>query len=159
MKYENIKAIADRNFKKVKPYILKGMIAGSIRRKKAEPNDIEYVVLVNPDKIEEFVELVEQWKKVRGSPRGRYTQRLLEEGVKLDLFIAQEGNYGNILLQRTGSWKFSMWALGIRTKQVGLKQREGYLWRGDVRLDCEEELEVFDLLGIEWIKPEEREWK
>ena len=159
MEYKKIKAIADKYFLDIEPYILKGMIAGSIRRKKSEPNDIEFVVLINPEKKDEFVETVEQWEKVRGSPKGRYTQRMLDEGVKLDLFIAQEGNYGNILLQRTGSWQFSRWALGIRAKEVGMRHRDGYLWRGNERIDCYEETDVFTNLEMLWIEPKKRSWE
>lgn len=160
MEYKMIKLISDRYFEQIEPYILKGMVAGSIRRKKAEPNDIELVLVLNPDKIEEIKELVDTWgTRIKGQITGRYTQRLLTEDVKIDIFLAQLSNYGNIVVIRTGNWRFSRFMMGIRAPQVNLKHREGYLWHGMGRLNCYEEEDVFRLLRMDYIDPENRSWK
>ncbi|OQA38465.1 MAG: hypothetical protein BWY51_00931 [Parcubacteria group bacterium ADurb.Bin316] len=48
-----------------------------------------------PSDLNKFSEIVNKWKKVKGEPIGKYTQRILPEGIKLDLFMANEKNYRN----------------------------------------------------------------
>ena len=159
MKLQEILPIAEKYRDILKPYCNRIEVAGSIRRKKENPRDIELVLIRDPEKLEELKELVGEWKKVRGSITGRYTQ-VIPEDVALDIFIAVDDgtNFGNIYLIRTGNWIFSRFMMGIRPPQLGLKHREGYLWRDDVRIDCYEEEEVFKLLEMNYISPEERSW-
>lgn len=161
MKYEEIKVIGERYKKILAPYCKRIEIAGSIRRKKDNPRDIELVIIRDPEKIGELKEIVDSWYRVKGDISGRYTQRvLLDVDIKLDIFIAVDdgSNWGNIFLIRTGNWIFSRFMMGIRAPQLGLKHREGFLWRDNERLVCKEELDVFDALDMEYIPPEERSW-
>lgn len=160
MKYEEIQIIAEKYKSILKPYCKRIEIAGSIRRKKPECRDIELVIIRDPDKLEELKKLVGEWKKVRGSITGRYIQ-VIPEDIALDIFIARDDgtNFGNIYLIRTGNWVFSRFMMGIRAPQVGLKHRDGYLWLWDKhRYNCYEEEDVFKLLKMYYIEPEEREW-
>ena len=170
MKYEDILPIAEEYKVTLEPYCKRIEIAGSIRRKKPECNDIELVLIRDPEKLEELKEVVGKWKRIRGSITGRYTQvevptgvyslAAIPEYIKIDIFIAVDdgSNWGNIFLIRTGNWVFSRFMMGIRAPQVGLKHRDGYLWRDNVRIDCYEETDVFTVLNMHWIKPEERSW-
>ena len=171
MKIEEIRPIAMKYLRMLEPYCLRIKIAGSIRREKAECGDIEIVCVVDTDERErmKFIAMVERLEKVKGDPTGRYTQRMLPEGVKLDIFMAQEDNWGNIFLIRTGNWKFSRFMMGIRAKQVGLLHRGGYLWHHweaneeehgslTVKIQCYEEEDVFRELKMDWIEPKDREW-
>ncbi len=163
MKYEEIKVIAERYKNILAPYCKRIEIAGSIRRKKDNPRDIELVIIRDPEKIGELKEIVDSWYRVKGDISGRYTQRvLLDVDIKLDIFIAVDdgSNWGNIFLIRTGNWIFSRFMMGIRSKQVGYEHHGGYLWLdGDIRVDCFEEQDVFDVLKMKFIPPEERSWK
>lgn len=167
MKLEEILPIAERYKNILEPYCKRIEIAGSVRRKKPDCGDIELVIIRNPDKLEELKSIVGEWKRIRGDITGRYTQRMLPkgiklEGIKLDIFIAADDgtNWGNIFLIRTGNWVFSRFMMGIRAPQVGLKHRDGYLWLGEhIKYNCHEEQDVFDRLGMDYIEPEEREWK
>ena len=161
MIYKEILPIAERYKKILEPYCRRIEIAGSVRRKKSECRDIELVLIRDPDKLEELKVIVDDWYRVKGDISGRYTQRVLVDvDIKLDIFIAVDdgSNWGNIYLIRTGNWIFSRFMMGIRAPQVGLKHREGYLWRDNVRLDCREEMDVFDALEMNWMPPEERSW-
>ena len=160
--YEEILSIAERYKKILEPYCKRLEIAGSIRRKKSECGDIELVIIRDLEKLEELKSLIGEWKRIKGDITGRYTQRMLPEGIKLDIFIAADdgSNWGNIYLIRTGNWKFSRFMMGIRAKQVGLKHREGYLWLWNKhRYNCYEEEDVFRLLKMDFIPPEGREWE
>ena len=161
MKYEEIKVIADDYKEKLSPYCKRIEIAGSVRRKKPECRDIELVLIRDPEKIREFETALSVWKRVRGYITGRYMQIEPMDGLKIDIFIAVDDgtNWGNIFLIRTGNWKFSRFMMGIRAPQVGLKHREGYLWRDNERIDCEEEMDVFGRLNMDWIDPRNRSWE
>ena len=161
MIYKDILPIADKYKKILEPYCKRIEVAGSIRRNKSECGDIEVVIIRSPDKLEELKSVVGEWKRVRGSITGRYTQVEVENGIKIDIFIAVDdgSNWGNIYLIRTGNWKFSRFMMGIRAPQVGLRHREGYLWRLDSRIECPEEEDVFRELEMNWIEPENRSWE
>lgn len=155
MKLEEIKRVAEKYKKLFSPYCIKGKccIGGSIRRKKAEPKDIELVAIPKKN-FESFLQ-TQNFEYIKNGPK--YKQILLPEGVKLDLFIANKDNWGNIFLIRTGNWKFSKWIMGTVAREVGLRQKDGYLWRGEQKLSCPEEEDVFKLLKMDFIKPEARE--
>ena len=158
MEYKEILSIAGKYQAMLEPYCKRIEIAGSIRRKKPESRDIEIVCVVDPERIDKFESVVNYWLKCKGSPRGRYTQRMTPSGLKLDLFMCELDNWGNIFLIRTGNWKFSRFMMGIRAKQVGYLHRYGYLWHEGNKFACYEERDVFRLLKMDWIKPEDREW-
>jgi len=162
MKYEEILPIAEKYLEKIKPYCLRAEIAGSIRRKKRECNDIELVIMIDQSKMPELIEIMDEFGgRVKGDITGKATQRMTSEGVKLDIFIAREvpSNWGNILTIRTGSAAFSKWLMAFRTRDAGLQHKGGYLWRGDEKLECKEEEDVFRVLKLKWINPIDRNWK
>ena len=155
MKLDESLGIANKYVSYLEPFCKRIQIAGSIRREKEEIKDIEIVCTL--DNLNEFSEMVNRWKKIKGEPIGKYTQRELPEGIKLDLFMSQVENWGNILLIRTGNWQFSKYIVGTKAKQAGLIQKDGFLWRGDEKINCLEEKDVFDLLKIDYIEPKDRD--
>jgi DNA polymerase/3'-5' exonuclease PolX len=76
--------------------------------------------------------------------------------VMLDLFLVNHRNWGLQLALRTGNAKFSE-ALVTHAKLTGFPSEGGYLHGRDGReLDTPEEQDVFDILALEWVAPEER---
>jgi DNA polymerase/3'-5' exonuclease PolX len=161
MKLEEIKVIAEKYLAMIKPYCLKAEIAGSIRRDKPECKDIEIVCVINPKFLSEFSgEVYKMGQAIKGTCYGKYVQRVLPEGIKLDLFIAKEDNYGVIKLIRTGNQYFSKWIMGKAVKISGYICKDGYIMKPDItKIKTPEEIDVFNLLGIKYIEPKEREWK
>ena len=155
MEYQKAKAIAEKYLNQLKPYCSRIEIAGSIRREKPEVKDIEIVAIINPLWENLFYRKVNEWEKVKGEPTGKYTQRILPEGIKLDLFMPNERNWGNIFLIRTGNWQFSKQIMN-RILRMGLKQKDGYLWNDEEMLDCPEEENIFNILKMDFINPRER---
>lgn len=139
---------------------MRAEIAGSIRRKKSEVGDIEIVIIPKPYELGLFesgiASVVNKWPKVRGELPCRYTQRVLPEGIVLDLFFAEEGNWGNIFAMRTGSADYSHKVLATQWVKKGFESIDGYLWREDERYDICEESDLFKLIGIPYIAPEYR---
>lgn len=142
--------------------------AGSVRRGKPRVKDVEIVCIPRREAVDlfgaqqgvcsGFIATVNAWEKVKGEPLGKYTQRVLPSGMTLDLFMATPENWGVIFAIRTGSAEFSHRRLAARWAQLGYKCEGGILVHRDgMRVAVREERELFDLLGIPWVDPAERE--
>lgn len=96
MEYTKAYEIAIRVKELLTPHCERIEIAGSIRRKKPEVKDIEIVAIPKPYDTGLFssgiATVINEWKKVKGELPCKYTQRILPEGIKLDLFFAEQGN-------------------------------------------------------------------
>lgn len=155
--------IANEVLKQLAPYCNRIEIAGSIRREKPEVKDIEIVAIPKPYETGLFesgiASVVNKWQKVKGElgyGKCKYTQRILPEGIKLDLFFAEADNFGNIFLIRTGDWEFSKRFMGVMLPRNGYKQADGYLKHGDKTIPCPEEADLFTRAGLKYIEPKNR---
>lgn len=162
MKYEHAILIAERVKAELEPHCERIEIAGSIRRKKAEVKDIEIVAIPKPYETGLFASgiatVVNQWPKVKGELPCKFTQRILPEGIKLDLFFAEPENWGLILAIRTGSAEFSHQVLAVRWVQLGYKSVDGHLTANGRRVPIREEADLFQKLRMDWIEPEKRNY-
>lgn len=154
-------AIAERVRAILKPYCIRCEIAGSIRRRKAEVNDIEIVAIPKPyEALPLFVDgialVVNQWPKVKGELPCKYTRRRLPEGIELDLFFATPQNWGFIYAIRTGSRDFSGQVLGRGWVRNGYHGIDGMLHKDGIAVPTPEEFDLFRAAGVPWIPPEQR---
>ncbi len=169
---ELIKAqkIAEKYVSILAPFCDRIEVAGSVRRKKPEPNDIEIVCI--PKKINvgdsetffnepkfvvhpNFIYEVNKLQKVKGEPTGKYTQRILPEGINLDLFIANKDNWGYILAIRIGPDGYSKYLASTWVRQ-GFKGVDGKLTKDGEIIPVREERDLFWILGLEYVDPEYR---
>jgi DNA polymerase/3'-5' exonuclease PolX len=181
----NIHALADELVEQLRPGCERIEIAGSIRRGKADPKDIEIVCvprLTNEmQELDLFGNVVDTivcdhlhgalqnlykrgaWELDGFLPRnGEKYKRLrhLASGICCDLFIANAANWGNLLAIRTGPSDFSQ-ALVTRALRLGLKQDGGLLWRTHrdgtrTVIPCLTEESYFEALRVPFIPPHER---
>lgn len=149
--------IANRAKAELAPHCHRIEIAGSVRRRKAEVGDIEIVAIPKAYDVGLFesgiATIVNQWPKVRGELPCRYTQRMLPDGIALDLFFATEKNWGTVLAVRTGSAVFSHRILATGWVRRGYHGDGGVLTRDGVEVEVREEADLFELIGIPWIDP------
>ena len=162
MKYEDAIVIAKRIKAELAPHCDRIEIAGSIRRKKPEVGDIEIVCIPKPYNVDLFesgiATVINKWEKVKGELPCKYTQRLLPDGTKVDIFTATRDNWGLILAIRTGSAEFSHLVLCSNWARKGYKSVKGYLTKvstGKI-IPVREEEYLFDLIGIKYLLPENR---
>ena len=160
MIYEQALEIAEKVKARLAPHCDRIEIAGSIRRKKPFVKEIEIVAIPKPYDIGLFesgiATVVNQWPKVRGELPCKYTQRILPEGIKLDLFFAERDNWGIIFVMRTGSANYSYLELALRWSYMGYKCEGGYLYKNAERIDISKEEDLFKLLDLPYVEPEER---
>lgn len=163
MNYQQAFEIATKLKEQLAPHCHRIEIAGSIRRKKPEVKDIELVAIPKPYQTGLFEDgiaaIVNQWQKVKGEleyGKTKYTQRILLEGIKLDLFFAEPGNWGLIYAMRTGSADYSHKVLGRAWVSRGYHSHEGYLHIGHKRYETPEEADLLTRIGVAWCEPELR---
>lgn len=161
--YTEASEIALRVLEELKPHCTRIEIAGSLRRKKNEVGDIEIVIIPLPYSTglleSGIATVINKWEKVKGEleyGKTKYTQRILPEGIKLDLFIAEEGNWGSIFAIRTGSAEYSHKVLANGWVRQGFKSQDGYLYRNGEKYEVREEKDLFRLIGIPYMNPEDR---
>ena len=160
MEYQKALKIAEKVKAELSPYCERIEIAGSIRRKKAECGDIEIVAIPKPYDVGLFASgialVIEQWEKVKGTLPCKYTQRILPEGIKLDLFFATVSNWGLIYAIRTGSADYSHKVLANGWVKNGFHSKDGMLNRNGKEIAVLEERDLFARAGVKYIDPEFR---
>lgn len=151
-------------------------VAGSVRRQKSEVKDIELVA--RPSDMMGLIEALRRhgafikpgtqeiipWEP---KPDARYLRMMLNEGIKLDLFLANQHNWGPLFAMRTGSgtgpkgpWEGFVPALFGRWKEVsgGGRMVDCLPTLPDGRsVSVPTEVEFFSLCGVEWVEPNERQ--
>jgi len=170
--------IARRFLKEVELVSCKAVIAGSIRRMKAEVGDIEIVCIRDPDNPKAIEEKFDDYPGI--VVNGRRLKRFFypQSGIQIELYIAQEHDYGRILAIRTGSSAFSHYVLATTWNRKGWCGTPDGLRR---KAECEHksktwklkrefatnptlppafntEQEFFDFLEIKYVEPSKRSW-
>ncbi len=132
------------------------IIAGSARRMKETVGDIDILTIADDGEatIQSFVHFP-QVKEIlaAGDTKGSV---ILYNGLQVDLRVVPPESYGAALHYFTGSKAHN---IKIRTiaRERGLKVNEYGIFRGEERIAGEEEDDVFEVLGMQWIPPEMRE--
>lgn len=162
MQLDKALEIAEKTKELLVPYCERIEIAGSIRRKKPEVKDIELVAIPKPYDVGLFengiATVVNQWKKVKGELPCKYTQRILPDGITLDLFFANQENWGLIYALRTGSADYSHKVLATGWVKLGYNSEGGQLSINGKEINIPEEKDLFKLIGIPYIEPEFRNY-
>ncbi len=151
-------------------------IAGSIRRRRPDCGDIDLVCLPkSPGCLTRILERCgRNARKVKHGEQ--YIVFELANGFQLDLWLAHPGgpdpssadlfeaekedipgNFGVLLLARTGSAMFNVW-IAQTAKAAGLHfNPHAGISRGKRIIAATEEPEIFAALGLDFIPPENRE--
>ena len=182
MKHEDAKPIVEKWLEALSPSCERIEAAGSYRRGKPEVKDIDLVcvpkIQTEPDLFGgpgTQINLLEVaisklfWDRfytarLKDGPRQK--QLLTTEGMHLELWIVlPPAEFGVIYLIRTGPADFGHWCVTTRNKGGALPSfyqfREGAIWKRQEKIRTPEEKDVFHLLGLGYLEPEERraEWR
>ena len=145
--------LANRIVKELKPFSKKIEIAGSIRRHKENPKDIDIIIIPkNKNKLVNFM-------KRRGNflQGGEKKSRWKIEGVKIELYYTNPESWGATLLAYS-SKKGSGIGLRIVARLKGFKLNQYGLFsrKTGKRIAGKTEQEIYHALGRKWKKPESR---
>lgn len=155
--YKEALKIAEKIKSELAPFCERIEIAGSIRRKKKEPNDVEIVAIPRGREAFELKHFLEKFKMLKGSFPGKYIRLFRnEDSIFIDLFLCTVKNYWMIFVIRTGNAEFSHF-LVTRAKKLDYRVKDGMLFdENEIPFEIESEKEIFDILRMKWIPPEKR---
>ena len=147
------------------------LITGSLRRGCATIGDIELVVIPQTEPVRDlFGDIIEHRSllderlaqlALTFSKNGPKYKQFTWSGMPVDLFVQVDpATWGMNATIRTGSQAFSEWLVTARQYGGGLPapliSQEARLWDGTTALDTPEELDVFRVLGLPWVAPQDR---
>lgn len=155
----------------VAPACTRTLIAGSVRRRKAEIGDIEIVAVPRTEaeldmfgfptgaQVSALDALLDDLALPRTKNGPKYKQ-LTYAGTQIDLFLATPETWGCVATIRTGSADFSRW-LVTELKYGGAKPHhltfeDGRLLANGQALATPEERDVFAALDLPWVAVEDR---
>lgn len=168
---EDAQRLADELVRKLGPACEQILIAGSIRRRRELVGDIELVALPryhvmsdmfgNEVARESLLDVALEQLGLTFSKNGERQKQFAWRGFGVDLFIpGSPERWGMIATIRTGSADFAKWLVTPRSAggamPGNLRERDGRIWQGATTLETPEEADVFKVLGLDWILPEER---
>ena len=151
---ERAQKIAQEVVKRLSPYCQRIEVAGSVRRKKPQVNDIDLVLIPN-DLWNLHAELTKIGQlKMSGSK----ILRLMASNTQIDIYIADEQTWATLLLIRTGSAGNNI-RLATLAKKRGwhlAASGDGLFDEKGERIAGDTELSIYQALGLHYQEPEER---
>ncbi len=151
---ERAQKIGGEVIKRLSPYCSRIEIAGSVRRKRPEVNDIDLVLI--PSDLWKLHSAIMGLGSVKMS--GMKIQRVMVGIVQVDLYFASEETWGTLLLIRTGSTENNILLCTMaRGRGWQLKASgEGLLDENGQRIAGDTEASIFEALEVPWQEPWER---
>jgi DNA polymerase (family 10) len=151
---EAIKAAVEAHCEKIE-------VAGSIRRRKPEMHDIDFVVVAKSDS--DWKAINEVLRRLKAKPNCSGNQLIksyvpCQNGLfQVDFYRAKTETFGIHLLVRTGSAEHNCWLAGYAiSKGMRLKYSEGLIQNGKP-IAGEDEKSVFEALALPFPQPTQRE--
>ncbi len=141
------------------PQIVRLDVGGSIRRRRETIGDVDIVGSVArlEDRLPVMNRLVELpiIASVTGHGETK-TSVVLQAGIALDVRLVLDDEYPYLLHHFTGSKQHHIALRSLALKE-GIKINEYGLWRGEERIPCKDEADIYHVLGMQYIEPELRE--
>ena len=134
---------------------LRAEVAGSLRRHKEVVKDIDLIASGPAPSLMDAVALHPLVAEVTARGETKLSARL-RSGVNLDLRVIPDESFPYALQHFTGSRDHNI-ALRGRAVSMGLKSNEYGLYRGNRRVACSDEADIYRHLGLSFIPPELRE--
>lgn len=137
-------------------FVIRCSVGGSLRRKKETVKDID--ILVSSSHSGEVMDIFTSHPLV-----GQVTSKgdtkssvILSEGINADLRVVTDDEYPYALHHFTGSKEHNT-SLRHLAKQQDIKMNEYGLFRGEERIACKTEEDIFKVFKMDYIPPELRE--
>lgn len=131
-------------------------VAGSLRRKKEVVKDMD--ILASSADSKSIMDVFTGLYVVKQVMSAGDTKSsvVLTNGINADLRVVHDREYPYALHHFTGSKEHNT-ALRHRAKQMGIKMNEYGLFKGEESIQCHDEMDIFEVLGLKYIPPEMRE--
>ena len=154
MKLKDAEKLAEQIMEQIRPFCDRLVVAGSIRRKKSEVRDVDFVIIPKPLLWHRIVATLQQNMDAKVLKHGEKAAQLTINGINVDLYSATEETWEPLLLIRTGSAEHNI-KLSMIARKKGMKlSHKGLIKDGKVVATTEKE--IFDLLALSYLLPKER---
>lgn len=127
-------------------------IAGSIRRNKLEPNDVDIVLI--PIKIGNIMKYISRYS-AGNIGRGKNHASYKKDGVEVELYFAKDENWGAMLMYATATNQYNI-MMRTYAKFMGMKLSQHGLFKDGKLIAGETEEEIYAALGKKWKEPQKR---
>jgi len=157
MELETAQSIAAEVVKRLSPYCQKIEVAGSIRRQKPFPHDVD-IVLIPSDAWNLEGEVLAMARPFQPKLSGEKLKRFDYNGAQIDLYFASPQTWATLLLIRTGSKENNI-RLCSRAKARGwhlAASGDGLFDDTGRRVAGDSEESIYGALGLPYQRPEER---
>jgi len=154
MDLDRAQRIANEVIKRLSPYCQKIEVAGSVRRKKPQVHDIDFVLV--PSDFWNLHHEIMGMGQVRMS--GMKIMRVMAGSAQIDIYFASPETWATLLLIRTGSAENNI-RLATRAKEMGwhlAASGDGLFNEKGERIAGDTEISIYNALGLPWQRPEER---
>jgi len=155
MKLEQAKRLAEQIMNQIRPYCDRLIVAGSIRRKKPIVRDVDLVLIPKPLLWHRIITTLQVNMDAKVLKHGEKAAQLTIDGVNVDLYSATEETWEPLLLIRTGSAQHNI-KLSMLARKKGMKLTHKGLIKDEKNIASTEQ-EIFNLLDLAYIPPEERD--
>lgn len=155
MELERAKTIATEVIARLAPYCKRIEVAGSVRRRKDFPRDIDIVLI--PSELWNLLQEVNGLGPSMMS--GDKLKRVNYHGVQIDLYFATAETWSTLLLIRTGSKENNI-RLATLAKKRGWHlsaNGDGLFDENGKRIAGDSEESIYDALGLPYQEPWERD--
>ncbi|MBA7694058.1 DNA polymerase/3'-5' exonuclease PolX [subsurface metagenome] len=151
---ERAQRTAEAIVKRLSPYCSRIEVAGSVRRKKSQVNDIDLVLI--PTDLWNFHAELKKLGQLKMS--GTKIMRVMVGNTQIDIYVADEATWATLLLIRTGSAENNI-RLATLAKKRGWRlaaSGDGLFNENGKRIAGDTERSIYDALGLPWQPPEKR---
>ena len=159
MELKKAQAIAEDVVKQLSPHCEKVEVAGSIRRRRPLPNDIDIVLVPKPLMDYAVHQVLMELGGGKMKMAGKKIARVDLGEIELDVYIATEETWSTLLLIRTGS-KESNQRLAAEAQRRGWRLAAsggGLFNENNERIAGDTEASIFKSLGFRNLEPWERD--
>lgn len=158
MQLEKAETISAEVIKRLNPYCKRIEVAGSIRRRKPFPKDID-IVLIPSDPFNLEGEILNLARPFAPKLSGEKLKRFIFNGSQVDIYIADEQSWATLLLIRTGSTENNIRLCSIAKKKGWhlAASGEGLFNENGERVAGDSEESIYSALELPYQRPEERE--
>lgn len=153
VKLKEMKALAQYVQGRISPYCSRTKIAGSIRRKKAEPKDID-IICVPTDRggVLKQMRTMDDGKIIR---KGEKVISATVRGINTDVYFTDKKHFGAMLLFLTGPSGANI-GLRVKAKRKGMKLNQYGLWKDGKLVASKTERSILHALSHPYKPPELR---
>lgn len=143
---------------------IKGIIAGSYRRKKKQSKDIDFISFITANKLISIIQKsnAKLFIHSRGDDKIGAILEIFNKRVRIDIWFPKKDERVFYLFYTTGNATFNIITRQIAKKKGYLLNRHGIFYSGKYPTrrvkNIKTEKDILQLLGKKYLKPEERNY-